>query len=241
MNDSLARLISDNASYYFRTAELKMKFIEDLSTDEDSCMESFEAFFDEFSSTVRKMKATEADLKTMVIYIICQIMGVMISKGFKEKDINSEMLSDFYEMDHKKEREEILSVLKKICIHMITYSSRPKKQPMYSKKITDCIRYIDNNVEDKLTLSQVSRILNYSASHLSHQFSKETGLSFSEYVKLAKIDKAKTLLVARKSIEEVSSTLNFSSASHFIAVFKKEVGITPKQFALWVNKYGSVV
>ena len=46
-----------------------------------------------------------------------------------------------------------------------------------------------------------------------------------------KLDAAKNLLMfTEHSSLEIANYLNFSSESHFISVFKKSTGLTPKKF-----------
>lgn len=68
-------------------------------------------------------------------------------------------------------------------------------------------------------------------SYLSTLFKKEVGMSISEYVQSAKVNEAKNLLsYTSHSMSDISSLLNFYDQSHFIRVFKKYTGVTPKQF-----------
>ncbi|MCL1986847.1 MAG: AraC family transcriptional regulator, partial [Firmicutes bacterium] len=54
--------------------------------------------------------------------------------------------------------------------------------------------------------------------------------SLAAYITHKKIELAKTLLNGGYSVAEVSLKLSYSSDSHFISVFKKNCGITPKQY-----------
>lgn len=68
-------------------------------------------------------------------------------------------------------------------------------------------------------------------SYLSTLFKKEVGMSISEYVQSAKVNEAKNLLsYTSYSMSDIASLLIFYDQSHFIRVFKKYTGVTPKQF-----------
>lgn len=67
--------------------------------------------------------------------------------------------------------------------------------------------------------------------YLSHYFKKETGFTILQYITNQKMMLAKTLLRDGVSITEAAIRLSYSSDSHFISVFKKNVGITPKKYA----------
>ena len=91
--------------------------------------------------------------------------------------------------------------------------------------------YIKENIYEKLTVDSIAKILNFSRSHLSRKFKKAFGLSLSDYMRECKLVESKNLLAySVMSIGEISNILNFSSQSHFQTAFKKQFGITPKQY-----------
>lgn len=65
---------------------------------------------------------------------------------------------------------------------------------------------------------------------MSHIFKKEIGEKLSSYILKCKLEAAKTLLLEGLSNNRIADMLGFSSESHFISVFKKQYGITPKKF-----------
>ena len=60
---------------------------------------------------------------------------------------------------------------------------------------------------------------------------KETGKTAREYIQLKVIDLSKRLLLGtNQSITQIADTLGFQYAQHFIRMFKKGVGCTPKEY-----------
>ena len=58
-----------------------------------------------------------------------------------------------------------------------------------------------------------------------------TGVPVSEYVLNRRIDTAKNMLLySEYSASQISEILTFSSQSHFIRVFKKKEGMTPREY-----------
>ena len=59
----------------------------------------------------------------------------------------------------------------------------------------------------------------------------EIGIAFSNYVSKTKAEEAANLLTFSEYTDsEISNLLGFSSQSYFIKIFKKYLGVTPKEY-----------
>lgn len=97
--------------------------------------------------------------------------------------------------------------------------------------ILDIQRYIDEHLDEKLTVSNLAQNFFISESYLSHAFKNWTGFSPQRYLILNRLSLARELLASSgPSVEEIAARCGFSTSSHFIATFRKELGITPRQF-----------
>ena len=73
--------------------------------------------------------------------------------------------------------------------------------------------------------------LGLSSSYLSTLFKKQTGVTISRYVLSKRMEAAQNMLkYSNDSYGMISSTLAFSSQSHFIRAFKQYTGFTPKAY-----------
>jgi len=62
-------------------------------------------------------------------------------------------------------------------------------------------------------------------------FKRATGLTFTEYVARVRIEKAKTLLLARnRRVSEIAYEVGFQSLTHFNRVFRQIVGQSPSNY-----------
>lgn len=92
-------------------------------------------------------------------------------------------------------------------------------------------KYINNHIEERLSLNEVAAVFGLSANYLSALFKKTCNIGFSEYITQKKIARAKTLLLEENmKIYEVADKLGFESAFYFSKVFKKVEGISPREF-----------
>lgn len=91
--------------------------------------------------------------------------------------------------------------------------------------------YIEDHLSDPgLNLTDVSENVGLSSTYFSQLFKKETGIGFNNYVVNLRIDRAKQLLGADLTQEEIAKQTGFQSASYFSRKFKKCVGLTPSSF-----------
>ncbi|HFM5596368.1 TPA: helix-turn-helix domain-containing protein, partial [Enterococcus faecium] len=60
----------------------------------------------------------------------------------------------------------------------------------------------------------------------------EMHITIYNYISKRKVSAAKIMLKSNYTISEVSLGLGFSDSSHFSRVFKKYVGVSPKQYQL---------
>ncbi|MBR3805036.1 MAG: helix-turn-helix transcriptional regulator [Clostridia bacterium] len=89
--------------------------------------------------------------------------------------------------------------------------------------------YLKNNFNRKLTVDELSSVLNFSKSHLSHVFKKVTGHSIISYVNLLKCQNAKTLILNGATIKKASDECGFKDVSYFTRTYKKTMGSLPSE------------
>jgi AraC-like DNA-binding protein len=125
-----------------------------------------------------------------------------------------------------------------------TYDS-PSYNTKYSKPIRECMDYIYYHLHYKLTLQELASQVSLSPNYLAILFKKEKGTTIQEYIRSKRIEAAKNMLLYSNYTQtEIGQFLAFSSSSHFIKVFKEQVGLTPKQYqkkyyrkhAKWANQ-----
>lgn len=100
-----------------------------------------------------------------------------------------------------------------------------------SAKVEKIIQHMQSNINGKITLSGLSRIVQISPAYMSRIFKDITEYTIIEYFNKLKIDKSKELLIeGNKKVKEVSQELGFADEFYFSRMFKRMEGITPSQF-----------
>ncbi|MBQ9032347.1 MAG: helix-turn-helix domain-containing protein [Parasporobacterium sp.] len=98
------------------------------------------------------------------------------------------------------------------------------------KKILPVLRYIQEHFRT-VTLRETARYFNYSETYLSRLISQYSGRSFSQLVKTARMRYAAKLLeFSNMPIEDISIECGYEDRSHFHKTFRKEYGVTPKEY-----------
>lgn len=105
------------------------------------------------------------------------------------------------------------------------------KKFKYPKTIFLCQNYISKHLYENITLSNIADFFGLSKKYLSGLFSKNTGITLTEYIQTQKIEEAKFLLSSTSyPIIYICELLRFHNQSHFTKIFKKITGLTPKKY-----------
>lgn len=101
----------------------------------------------------------------------------------------------------------------------------------HSRLIMECCDYIQLHVEEDLSLKQIAEALKYSEYYLSRKFKEEMGVTFREYLRGQKLERAKALLRDNSlTVRDISEKLHFCSQSYFTESFRAAYGISPSQW-----------
>ena len=90
--------------------------------------------------------------------------------------------------------------------------------------------YIEKHLSQKITLEETAKHFYVSVSTITQLFRQKMGTSFYHCVTQRRLISAKALIAEGKALEEVSRAVGFADYSSFYRAFKKEYGITPRQY-----------
>lgn len=97
--------------------------------------------------------------------------------------------------------------------------------------IQNCIVFMKDNLENKISLQDIANAVQYSSSHLNTLFVQRTSYSPIEYYNQLKIQRACSYLQFSKlKIKEIAFKLGYYDPFHFSKAFHKEMEITPKEY-----------
>ena len=93
------------------------------------------------------------------------------------------------------------------------------------------LNYIDTNINERIDFVALAKENHYSYDRFRHLFAERFGFSPHAYLTNQRIEHAKRLLKnSNSSITDIAFDSGFNSSSQFTNIFKKQVGVTPKEY-----------
>lgn len=97
--------------------------------------------------------------------------------------------------------------------------------------VTKARNYLNEHMEEDVTLGQVARAAGASTFYLCKLFRKHLGMTFTEYLSRCRVERAKEMLLKPTArVSEVAFEAGFQSLTHFNRVFRKVVGGSPTEY-----------
>lgn len=104
-------------------------------------------------------------------------------------------------------------------------------QAQNARPVRTVLRYIEEHYTDSIRLEDAALLVSLNPAYLSNIFKKETGENFVDYLNSFRIEHAKAKLKdSNLSVNEIAYSVGFQDARYFSKLFKKYVGITPKDY-----------
>ena len=95
------------------------------------------------------------------------------------------------------------------------------------RQIRDSLLYIDNHLEEPITVSSIADAAGYSEYHFSRCFKQEMQMSVMEYVKKRRLIKASDAILSGEKIIDAAFRFGWKTHSGFTRSFKNEFGFYP--------------
>lgn len=119
----------------------------------------------------------------------------------------------------------------KALIEFITRSFKEiEEEKNQSDIVKKVVTYINSHLETELRRDELAEYTYVHPDYLTKIFKKEMGISLKEYVIKAKMEEAKSLLIATElPIGVIAAMVGFFNFSHFSQTYKKVMGVVPGQ------------
>ncbi len=164
---------------------------------------------------------------------------VELKETVSKKDVLIQHLSlAFLAEAEKKEASSRLyseSIAHTLMFHLLkNYSTADFQNKSFSgglsgSKLRRVTEFINDNLENDLTLTEIAAVAGLSHFHFARAFRKTMNITPQHYITNRRIEKAKELLAkSNLPIVEVGFQTGFKNQSHFTALFRKFTSLTPK-------------
>lgn len=166
------------------------------------------------------------------------------SKSFENRFENCKLLSDFIikiecELCEKKPCHEIN--VRFFLLHALVYIVREfdyidksvevSVEGSQISAVKKALRYINENLQDKITLKSLADLSFLSEPYFSTLFKKYNGISVTEYITIKRVERAIELLKTENlSKLEIAERCGFSSSSNFYKAFSRVTGKSPSYY-----------
>lgn len=93
------------------------------------------------------------------------------------------------------------------------------------------ISYIEDHLEQELSLEEIAGALNYSKYYVARAFKEDTGMTLHKYIQGRRLSEAARKLVqTRQPIIEVAFDAGYGSQQAFTQAFRREYLCTPQKY-----------
>ena len=139
------------------------------------------------------------------------------------------------EVDQLMARVQTLEILLLVLGAQTRRSQGPARLPPYGRTrqqmlLVQARQYIDAHFREHLSLDAIAHELRVSPYYLSHVFSRESGLSFVEYLTRVRLQQALALLrEGRLNVSEIAYAVGYDDSNYFAKVFRRHFGLAPRE------------
>ena len=142
-----------------------------------------------------------------------------------------DLLDEFFDFCDKNTDVQKINRLGAVIFHKIIQQLASYKEKSIQTDASKIKSYIDGNIYEKLSATELAVKFGFSVSQLGRIFKSEYGTTVYAYILEQKLKTAENLLKnSRLSVKEISNMLTFTDEHYFSNIFKKKCGVTPGEF-----------
>lgn len=126
-----------------------------------------------------------------------------------------------------------------LCLNRLIYERTvPHPQNEELDLYQQLLKYIEQHLDEDLSLETLSKKFYVSKYHIAHIFTDNLGISIHQYITKKRLTLCREAILGKSSITEIYTTFGFGDYSSFYRAFKKEYGISPKDYRdMQITKY----
>ncbi len=195
----------------------------DMESADNRLKELFDFMLESKINSIGFVQRVSTEIVTMISRLVYDMGGSLeeaLGNGFNPVlEIRKlETLASFSEYIH--------TVISKVICYMDS-----KRSAKARNLIGKALEYIQENLNNDISVEEVSSVIGISNNYFSLLFKQESGTNFIDYLTTQRIQMAKKLLRNKNlKIYEICEMIGYHDAKYFSQVFKKETGLTPNDY-----------
>jgi len=133
----------------------------------------------------------------------------------------------------RQQHEAVLRLLEVFAQHLALSAEQIATQQAHAEppQVQRARQFIEEHQGENLDLAAVAKAVNTSTFHFCKMFKRATGLTFTEYLSLVRVARAKKLLAnPQLRVSEIAYEVGFGSLTHFNRMFRRVAGQSPSDF-----------
>lgn len=125
-----------------------------------------------------------------------------------------------------------------LFLDIIQNQNKPKRayKTRTSEIYQQIIGIMEEHISDWITIDDIAKKCNFSTAYIKKVFAKYSDCGIHNYFLKLKLQRAVIFLKNGKSIQQTSNLLSFSSTNYFSVVFKREFGMSPRNYIKQVSR-----
>lgn len=151
-----------------------------------------------------------------------EYIGQLFHKGLKE----SREKKEFWQIS-------LYGNTMQLLVECLRAFNAPGSQVLRNEKpelLDNVVSYIETHLQEKITLTDTASRFYVSESTIGQTFQKKMHVSFYHYVTQRRLIAAKSMMAEESNLDTLSIKVGFSDYSSFYRAFKKEFGISPREY-----------
>lgn len=175
-------------------------------------------------------------IKNLCISLLskCSVMLIDMHENYEEINGNEFLIWD--KLFKCNNINELKYLINNLFNNLIDYLLT-KRDGCNKKVVGDIIKIVEEKYNNKLTLFDISKEVNFSSNYVSIIFKKETGKNFTDYLIKFRMEKAKNMLLdTALRVYEIGNMVGYSNISYFCNAFKELYGASPNEYKEKIRK-----
>jgi AraC-like DNA-binding protein len=218
---------------------LSMRLLEELYNNEDALLDAIKAGDTKQAlccianlSSYRPPQRVVEKVRDNKDYIL--VLNTLARKAVQNSSVHPihihAVSTNFVQQIEAANSSELPSVVESM-IHSYCALVQNHSLGKFSLVVRKVINFVEFNLKEPLTLSLLAKQFNIGSSNLSHHFTREIGMTLTEYITRKRLEYARFLLGGSGLyIHEIAEECGFEDVNYFIRRFKQKYGRTPGEY-----------